>query len=70
MIIHNWRDVLRSAWSVRLMAVAGILTGIEAALPLLDGYVDVPRRTFAAVTFAVVCGAFIARFFAQKGLSK
>jgi hypothetical protein len=52
------------------MAVAGILTGIEAALPLLDGYVDVPRRTFAAVTFAVVCGAFIARFFAQKGLSK
>ena len=70
MIVHNWRDVLSRAWSVRLMALAGVLTGLEAVLPLIDGYVDVPRGVFAAVTFLVVCAAFVARFFAQKGLSK
>ena len=70
MIVHNWRDVLIRAWSVRLMALAGILTGLEAVLPLIDGYVDVPRGVFAVVTFLVVCAAFVARFFAQKGLSK
>lgn len=70
MIIHNWRDILMRAWSVKLLAIAAILTGIETAMPLLDGYIDIPRKTFAALTFGVVCTAFIARFLAQKGLSK
>lgn len=70
MIVENWRTVLRRAWSVRLIGLAGILTGCEAVLPLIDGYVDVPRGVFAAVSFIVVCAAFVARFFAQKGLSK
>lgn len=70
MIVENWRTVLSRAWSVRLLAVAGILTGIEAALPLLDGYVNVPRWVFSTLTALVVCAAFIARFIAQKGLSK
>jgi hypothetical protein len=70
MIIHNWKDVLARAWSVKLLLFAGILTGIEAALPLLDGYIDINRTAFAVITFAVVAAAFVARFVAQNGLSK
>ena len=37
MIIHNWRNVLRSAWSVRLMAIASILSDIIAELRTPSG---------------------------------
>jgi hypothetical protein len=70
MIIHNWKDVLARAWSVKLLVLAGVLTGIEAALPLLDGYIDVSRTVFSLVTLIVVAAAFGARFVAQNGLSK
>lgn len=35
MLIHNWRQVLKRAWSVRLIVLAGALTGIEAMLPFV-----------------------------------
>ena len=66
-VIPNWRRVLRYAWSVKLIILAGILTGLEAMLPLVA---DVfPPRWFAALTFAVVMGALVARFTVQQKLS-
>lgn len=67
--VHNWRDVLRCAWSVRLMILAGLLSGIEAILPLLDGVLPIPPGIFAGLTLITVAAAFIARLVAQKGLS-
>ena len=61
----NWRQVLRRAWSVRLMALAAVLSGVEIALPILA--VDLPRTLFAVLTFLTVSAAFVARFIAQKG---
>ena len=61
--IDNWGAVLRKAWSVRLLLLAAVLTGVEAVLPFF-----VPKEPsiwFALVTFTVVCGALIARFVAQ-----
>lgn len=69
MLVKNWRDVLRRAWSVRLLIVAGLLSGLEVALPLIDGLYEIPRGVFAALSGLTVAGAFVARFIAQKGLS-
>lgn len=69
MLIDNWRQVLKRAWSVRLILLAGLLSGLEVALPLLGGIYPIPTGIFAALTFLSVGGAFVARLVAQKGIS-
>lgn len=66
MLIPNWRQVAKRAWSVRLMLLASILTGCEAILPLVGSRIE--RGTFAVVTFVVVMGALLARFLVQREL--
>lgn len=68
-LISNWRAVLKHAWSVRLLLLAGILSGLEVALPLLDGILPVPPTTFAVLSGLCVCMAFIARLVAQDRVS-
>lgn len=63
---RDWRAVLRKAWSVRLIAAAALLSGVEAALPLFDD--KFPRGVFAALSFVVVGAALVARIVAQKDL--
>lgn len=63
MIVKNWRKVLRKAWSVRFMLLAALLTGLEAVLPFFTPIQ--PSPLWALVTFAIVVGAFVARFVAQ-----
>lgn len=67
--VSNWRAVLRCAWSIRLIVVAGILSGVEVALPLLDGILPIPPGVFAGLSGLTVAAAFVARLIAQKGLS-
>lgn len=67
-LIDNWRAVLKHAWSVRLMALAVILTGLEAAWPYLD-WLPIPKGAFAALSGLVSAGAIYARFVAQKPIS-
>lgn len=63
---QNWRDVLRYAWSVRLIALAALLSGIEAALPLFT--YSFPRGVFAVLSLITTAAAFIARLIAQKNV--
>lgn len=65
-LLSNWRDILRHAWSVRLLVLAFVLTCAEVALPLLDGYLPIPRGTFAILTGLATAGAFVARLVAQS----
>jgi hypothetical protein len=68
----NWRVILKRAWSIRLMALATILTGMEATLPFLhsSGYAQaLPGGTLALLSCGIVMGAFVSRLVAQKGLS-
>lgn len=65
----NWRAVLVHAWSVRLMLLAALLSGLEVALPLLHGFFRLYPGVFALLSFAATAGAVIARFIAQKGLT-
>ncbi|WP_200957795.1 hypothetical protein [Mesorhizobium sp. Root157] len=47
------------------MILAGILSGLEVALPLLDGILPVPPMIFAGLSGLCVCLAFVARLVAQ-----
>lgn len=66
-LVENWQDILRKAWSIRLILLAGLLSGLEVALPFFSDVI--PRGLFAALSIVVVGGAFVARLVAQKDLS-
>lgn len=68
-LLPNWRSVLSHAWSVRLMVLAGVLSGAEVAMPYLEGLIDLPTGVFAALSGFVTAGALLARIVAQKGVS-
>lgn len=67
-LVDDWRAVVRRAWSIRLMIVAGVLSGLEVVLPLIDGWVPLDRGVFAALSGFTVAAAFVARLVAQKDI--
>jgi len=67
--IHNWRAVLRYGWSVRLIIIAGFLTGLEAILPLVPDILPIPIEWLAVSQFLIVMSALFARFIAQSKVS-
>lgn len=60
----DWKQILRKAWSIRLMAAAAVLSGIEVALPFFAG--DIPQGVFATASGVVTAAALVARVVAQK----
>lgn len=60
----NWKQIVRKAWSVRFMLLAGLLSGCEVILPLFSDVI--PRNTFALLSMLAVASAFVARLVAQK----
>lgn len=68
-LVWNWKRVLQHAWSIRLIVLAGLLSGAEIALPLLQEILPVSRGVFAGLSFAATAGAFIARLVAQETVS-
>lgn len=65
-LVENWKAVLLRAWSVRLIAGAAVLTGLEAILPLVGDIFPFDSHQIAAVTFVITLAAFVARIVAQK----
>lgn len=74
-LIDDWRAVLRKAWSIKLILVAGVFSGLEAliqiatALDLIENYTWMPRGWFALLGFAASNAAFVTRLLAQKELN-
>lgn len=65
-LIEDWKRILKKAWSVRLIALAGLLSGCEIILPM---YSDViPRGAFAILTSIVAVAAMVSRVVVQKKL--
>lgn len=62
-LIDDWKKVLRYGWSIRLIVLSGLLSGLEIVLPMFGD--ELPRRLFAALMFSVTVAAFIARLTAQ-----
>jgi len=69
MLVANWREVLRHAWSIRLMLVAALLSGLDAAQPLVAGLLPIPPVLFAVCAALISAAAFIARLVAQEQLT-
>lgn len=68
-LLPNWRDVLRYAWSVKLIIIACALSAIEAVLPFIPELYMVPRGLFALMTLVTAFSALFARFVAQRSIS-
>ena len=63
-LYDNWKEILRKAWSIRFLAIAGLLSGIEVILPLFHD--DIPKNLFAILSIVFVTAAFISRLVAQR----
>jgi hypothetical protein len=63
-LLPDWKDVLRRAWSVRFIVLAGLLSGAELVLPMFAH--AIPNGIFAALSFLAVSAAFVARVLAQR----
>lgn len=70
--VENWQQILRKAWSVRLIALAGLLTGVEAAMSVLpsEWTFVLPAWLWPTATLLVTAGAFASRLIAQDSLRK
>lgn len=69
MLVKNWRAVLRRAWSIKLIILAGILSGAEIALPLIQDLLPIPRGVFAGLSFLATAAGLVARLVAQQSVS-
>jgi len=67
-LLSNWKEVLLRAWSVRLLAVVGILSGLEVALPYFEGVFPVPSGLFGALAGLCSAAALVARILVQNNL--
>lgn len=66
MLDADWRRILRRAWSVRLMAVAAVLSGLEVGLAFWVP--DWPDGALAALSGLVTASALVARLIAQSNM--
>lgn len=66
-LIDDWHKVLRYGWSIRLIILAGILSGLEVVLPYFSE--AIPTKLFAGLSLIVTAGAFIARLVAQPKMA-
>ena len=63
-IDDNWRIILKKAWSIRLMLLAALLSGIEVALPFFTD--RFPQGVAGVLSLFVTMAALIARVVVQK----
>lgn len=65
----HWKRIVKRAWSMKLMAATGVLTGLEVMLPLF--FDSVPSRlrfAFGILSCLTIAAAFVSRIVVQKNL--
>ena len=65
-MIDDWRTVAKKAWSMRLIFACAALSGMEAALPMLAGWM--PSGVLAGLSCMTAIAAVVARVIMQKEL--
>lgn len=63
---EDWKTIAKRAWSFRLIALSGILSGVEMALPLFTN--DVPRGVFTIASILVSVIGLWARLAVQRNM--
>lgn len=67
-LVWNWQSVLKRAWSMRLMLLAVVFSGLEVALPLLEGVLPLDKGVFATLCGVTVMIAMVARLLYQPSV--
>lgn len=67
MLSKDWKKIVRKAWSIRLMVLAGLLSAAEVILPMFSD--QFPRNVFAVLSLIAIAGGFVTRLMAQKEFS-
>lgn len=66
-LIPEWQRVLKRAWSIRLILLAGLLTGCEALINVFGvNQLPVPSWARSIIVLGVIGGAFVTRLLAQN----
>ncbi|MBY3382210.1 DUF7940 domain-containing protein [Rhizobium laguerreae] len=73
MLVHNWREVLKRAWSVRLMVLALVFIVLEPIYTFVAA-TWVAKNIYIQLGMSIVTGlitvaAIIARIFVQQKIS-
>lgn len=71
-LLKNWRAVLARAWSIRLMILAGVFSGLEVFTQFVIALgidLPIPPMLFAALSGLSSTAAVIARLVAQEGIT-
>ena len=70
---ENWANILKLSWSVRLMALSAVLSGIGTGLAIAQPYLGINPLAIAAfvgiITMATSLIGIWARLIKQQGLS-
>lgn len=66
-LLDDWKAILKKAWSVRLIVLAGVFSGAEVILPMFSDVI--PRGVFAGLTMVTAIAAMVARVTVQKKLA-
>lgn len=69
LLVPNWKLVMAKSWSIWLILLAGLLSGLELAMPHLPVDLDIPNNTLATASVAISALAYMARLLAQRALS-
>ncbi|WP_339112296.1 lysozyme [Thioclava sp. GXIMD2076] len=68
-LLPDWREVLLRAWSIRLILLTAVLSGLEVVVSLLDAdLLGMPPGAFAALAGLISIAATIARLVQQSGI--
>ncbi|MBB4288888.1 hypothetical protein GGE16_000904 [Rhizobium leguminosarum] len=73
MLVHNWRAVIKHAWSIRLMALALLCIVLEPVINFVTA-TWVSHNLYIQLAMSVITGlvavaAIVARIFVQQTIS-
>ena len=68
-LMSNWKAIATKAWSMRLILLAGLLSGLEYAMPAIVGFFEplniIPSGVLSLAAALVSAAALVARVVAQ-----
>jgi|TARA_A100001391_G_C5079610_1_gene279782 hypothetical protein len=69
-LLPNWWEVIARAWSVRFLALAAMMTGLEVGFPYFQPHIPLPEGLFGALSGLFSAAALVARIIAQDDLKE
>jgi hypothetical protein len=67
-LVWNWKTIITKAWSVRLWALAVLLSGLEVVLPTLDHFLAIEPGLFAILSAVAGIAGLLARLIPQPSM--